>query len=345
MSFRHRLEHFDMSNISDVAKMAGVSPKTVSRVLNNEPAIADSTRAKVLEAIAKLEYVPNQSARHLRTGQSNIIGLISDEIATTPYAVDIIKGAQATAWEFGKLLAVINTENDASVEKRAFEIARRYRFDAMIYAAFYHREVRLAEDRPEIPMVLLDCYEASGQLTSVVPNEVQGGFDATKALLDRGHTRIGFINFDTPIPAALGRLEGYKRALEARGIAFDPELVTAENGQADGGYRGAMALLRRDDRPTALFCWNDRVAMGAYDAVRKLNLAIPGDVAIIGFDNQEIIASQLHPALTTMQLPHYEMGQWAIKHLMQMITNINNGDRVEPIQHKINCPLVERESI
>jgi LacI family transcriptional regulator len=334
-----------MSTISDVAKLAGVSPKTVSRVLNAEPNVTDSTRTAVLEAISKLNYFPNQSARQMRTRQSNIIGLISDEIATTPYAVDIIKGAQAAAWSFGKLLTVINTENDVSVEKRAFQLAREYRFDAVIYAAYFHREVHLTEHVGDIPLVLVDCFEARGSLPSVVPNEIQGAFDATAELIKNRHRRIGFINYDQPIPATLGRLEGYRRALETAGIAFDPELVIADNGQANGGYRAALKLLKRRDRPTALFCWNDRVAMGVYDAVRHLNLSIPDDVAIVGFDNQEIIASQLHPALTTIQLPHYEMGQWAIHHVVETTLDERNGSQHTPVQHKIDCRLVQRASV
>jgi LacI family transcriptional regulator len=322
-----------------------VSPKTVSRVLNDEPNVTEATRIAVQDAISRLNYFPNQSARQMRTRQSNIVGLISDEIATTPYAVDIIKGAQAAAWQAGKLLTVINTENDISVERRAFQLAREYRFDAIIYASFFHREVRLPEDVSGVPLVLLDCFEATRRLPSVVPNEIQGGFDATAELIRHGHIRFGFINFDEPIPATLGRLEGYRRALESAGIAFDPQFVIPDNGQASGGYRAALKLLERKNRPTAIFCWNDRVAMGVYDAVRRLNLTIPGDVAIMGFDNQELIASQLPPALTTMQLPHYEMGQWAVHHLVQVIESDDGENRAPGVQHRIDCHIVRRDSI
>lgn len=334
-----------MPTISDVAKLAGVSPKTVSRVLNDEPNVTEATRIAVQGAISKLNYFPNQSARQMRTRQSNIIGLISDEIATTPYAVDIIKGAQAAAWQFGKLLTVINTENDISVEKRAFQLAREYRFDAIIYAAFFHREVELREEKGDIPIILLDCFEESRRFASVVPNEVQGGYDATTELLRHGHTRIGFINYDQPIPATLGRLEGYKRALADASLPFDPDLVVSDNGQASGGYRAALKLLEHQERPSAIFCWNDRVAMGVYDAVRRQNLTIPDDIAIMGFDNQELIASQLHPGLTTMQLPHYEMGQWAIHQAVASTDRMVNGDDVPSIQHQIQCRIVRRASI
>jgi LacI family transcriptional regulator len=334
-----------MPTIFDVAQLAGVSPKTVSRVLNNEPTVKDSTRAAVLDAIARLNYFPSQSARQMRTGQSNIIGIISDEIVTTPYAGDIIKGAQAAAWRVGKLLTVMNTENDPSVEKRAFEVAREYQFDAIIYATYFHREVQLRQDLPDIPLFLLDCFASSRQFASVVPDEEQGGFDATNTLLEHGHTRIGYMTYEGSIPATTGRLAGYRRALEATGITFDPDLIVTEDGQASGGYRGALALLQRQDHPTALFCWNDRMAMGAYDAIHKLGLSIPKDVAVVGFDNQESIASQLHPGLTTMQLPHYEMGKWAVQQVVELMNDRSDGNSPKPLQHKMMCPLIERDSV
>ncbi len=334
-----------MPTIFDVAKEAGVSPKTVSRVLNNEPTVKEETRTAVLAAIKSLNYFPSQSARQMRTGESNIIALISDEIATTPFASDIIRGAQTAAWKAGKLLTVINTENNLQMEQRAFQLAREYKFDGVIYAAYFHREVELIEERPDVPLVLLDCFVASRTLSSVVPDEEQGGFDATTALLERGHTRIGYITFDRPIPATTGRFEGYTRALEARGVPFDPSLVIYEDGQAGGGYRGTLALLQRSDRPSAIFCWNDRMALGAYDAIRKLGLSIPGDVAVMGFDNQPILAEQIHPGLTTMALPHYQMGMWAIEHLLEQIDSKGDGRIMTPVQHKIACRLVERESV
>src|SRR5687767_11646094 len=116
--------------------------------------------------------------------------------------------------------------------------------------------------------------------------------------------------------ATAGRLEGYKAALESSSVPFKPELVYCDESIQEGGYRGAMHLLSLEDRPTALFCFNDRMAMGAYDAIRKLALRIPDDVAVMGFDNQEIIAVHLYPSLSTMELPHYEMGSWAAQHLL-----------------------------
>jgi LacI family transcriptional regulator len=149
------------------------------------------------------------------------------------------------------------------------------------------------------------------------------------------------INAGRVIPAAVGRLEGYKQALSAYEVSFDPGLVRSGNTMADSGYRHTLDLMRLPDPPTALFCGTDRMAMGAYDALKELGRAIPGDVAVRGFDNEDLIAPYLRPPLSTSALPHYEMGQWAVQYLIEH----SRGSSEDPsIQHVIHCPLVERAS-
>jgi LacI family transcriptional regulator len=193
----------------------------------------------------------------------------------------------------------------------------------------------------EVPTVLLDCYAEDRSYPSVVPEEVGGGCEATQYLLQKGHRRIGFINHPHTIPATLGRLKGYQEALAAFSIPYDETLVCADKAESEGGYNGTMKLMQIPDPPTAIFCFNDRTAMGVYDALRKLGLSIPKDVAVIGFDNQEVIAAHLYPPLTTMQLPHYAMGEWAVRHLIHLL---DSAEDTAPVQHQIECPLVERES-
>jgi LacI family transcriptional regulator len=137
--------------------------------------------------------------------------------------------------------------------------------------------------------------------------------------------------------AMFGRLDGYKQALASFGVPFDPSLVLAGASIAAEGYRCAIELMQLLERPSALFCFNDSMAMGAYDAIKQLGLAIPHDVAIVGFDNLEVIAAQLHPPLTTMEVPHYQMGQWAVQYLLD---HADDSD-AEPIQQTIECPPIE----
>ena len=330
--------------MKDVAKHIGVSQATVSYVLNDAAEnIPEETRDRVWAAIRELGYRPHVGARQMRTQRTNLIGFVTDEIATTPYAGEIIKGAQDAARAAGKMLLLVNTDGIPEFESAAIETLLEYRVEGIIYATMYHRPVNPPATLREAKAVLLDCFVEDRSLPSVTPDEVRGGRVATEALLKAGHRRIGFINNEDVVPATFGRLEGYKQALAAHGIPFDDALVCSGHSMPSGGYDCALHLMCRADRPTALFCYNDRMAMGAYDALRKLNLAIPDEVAIVGFDNQEIIADSLHPGLSTMQLPHYEMGAWSVQYLLGAIPEIENGNG--PIQKILECPYVERASV
>jgi LacI family transcriptional regulator len=331
-------------SMQDVADLAGVSRTTVSFVINKVPDanIPPETQERVWTAVEDLAYRPNVLAQGLRSQQTHTIGFLSDEIATTPHAVQIIQGAQDEAWQHDKLILLVNTGSDQSLKKAAVNMMLDRQVDGLIYATMYHREVHPPDIVHQLPTVLLDCFVADHSLPSIVPDEVNGGQRATEFLLQKGHRRIGFVNNSDPIPATAGRLRGYQQALAAYGIPFDEYLVTNNKSEQAGGYDGVMALMNLSNPPTALFCFNDRMSMGAYDALRKLNLDIPGDVAIVGYDNQELIAAHLHPSLTTVALPHYEMGQWAIQHLLKLIDKGDPKDKI--LQYVIPCPLIERDS-
>lgn len=337
--------------IEDVAKIAGVSRGTVSRVLNNHPAVSDEARAKVLEAIEKSNYRPNFSARHMRTDSSNLIGfgLLADEVITTPYAVDMIRGAQEALWALGKVMLVVNAghTNGANMTEASLEALLERRVEGIIYAAMFHHAVEIPAHHSQVPIVLANCFSADRRFTSVVPDEVSGGYAATKRLLQAGHRRIGFINLGSthenvppPIPAAVGRLEGYKRALAEYDVEFDESLILYTQQTPQMNYELANHLMQMSNPPTAIFCGNDRTALACYGALSQLGLRIPKDVAIVGFDNQLDLAPALWPGLTTVQLPHYEMGKWAVEYLLSA-----KDKPQEPIQHLIDCPLVERESV
>jgi LacI family transcriptional regulator len=207
----------------------------------------------------------------------------------------------------------------------------------------YHRYVELPERLRGTPVVLLDARSDDAALPSVVPDELEGGRLAVEELISFGHRRIGFALNRDDIPATSGRLAGYKQALKAAGIRFDRSLVVQDESEAAGGYRAVTKLLSCKPRPTAVFCFNDRMAMGAYRAAAEAGLRIPDELSIIGFDNQEIIAEGLYPALTTVALPHYEMGAWAVETLMKVI----EGDDAPtgPFPTLMPCPVVRRDSV
>ncbi len=336
------------AGIRDVATAAGVSATTVSHVLNEVDGarIADETRTRVREAAQLLGYAPNWSARNLRLQRSHAVGMVSDHIATTPYAGHMILGAQEAAMARGFLLLVVNTVGDAQVEAREIDELLQRQVDGVLYASLRHHHLdRLPEGLRGVPTVLLDASCADVSVPAVVPDEVGGARAAVEELLRHGHTRIGFVANDEDIPATHGRLEGYRAALAGVGVPFEPQLVVPEfPAEAATGYRGAMKLLRGPRPPTALFCFHDRMAMGAYRAAAELGLRIPEDLSIVGFDNQRFVADELHPGLTTVALPHLEMGRWAADALLDLVESPDRPP-VGPFPVLMPCPLVRRDSV
>ncbi len=328
----------------DVAKLAGVSQTTVSFVVNNTPNvnIPEETRQRILAAIEKLGYRPNAFAKSLRLRRSQIIGFVTDEILTSPYAGKIIQGAQDAAAAAGEILLLANTGGEPDLEKAAIETMLEHRVNSIIYATMCHHVVNPSAPLREISSVLLDCYSEDRSLPSVVPDELKSALIATKILLQKGHRRIGFINCVDPVPAVIGRLEGYKQALKEYDVPFTEELVCYGESNQDSAYQCTMQLMQLPSPPTAIFCFNDQMAMGTYEALSELKLKIPKDVAVMGFDNLEIIAAFLRPKLSTMELPHYQMGQWAVNYLIE---HGDNKEELEPIQHTIECRYIERSSV
>ena len=335
-----------MATIKEVARRAGVSIRTVSRVLNDHPHVANATRERVLSVIEELDFRPNAAARYMRTGQSGLIGFLTDEVAQNVFSYDLIIGAQQAAWEHEKLLFLLNTGNDPQVEMRAINMMRDHQVEGIIYATMYHREIKRSQFPEDIPAILVNCFADDRSLPSIVPDEIGGGRLATETLLKNGRQRIGFVNVAAKEPAPLGRLEGYRQALANYGIPFDEALVRfieePFEGLATSTYECVLSLLQMSNPPTGIFCFNDLMALGAYDAIRKSNLRIPEDVAIVGFDNVEMLAAQIHPPLTTIELPMFEMGQLAIRMLLGEV-DITQDE--QPVQHIIKCPLIVRRSV
>ncbi|MGW7463363.1 LacI family DNA-binding transcriptional regulator [Streptomyces xantholiticus] len=332
--------------LKDVADRAGVSVSTVSLVINGREAgrVKPAVGRRVRQAAEELGYAPNLQARSLRTRQTNTIGLISDMVASTPFAGRMLAGAQDAAWQAGYLLLLIDTGGHAEMEQSAVQTLAQRNVDALIYASMYHREIELPEIPQGLPLVVLDG-RPTGEpplVDWVVPDERGGARAAVEFLIRAGHTRIGFCTVEEDVPAARERLAAYRETLQEHGLAYDPALVSrGATGDAHSGLRTARELLDRDDRPTALFCYNDRVAMGAYRAARHLGLSVPDDVSLVGFDDQEHVADALEPGLTTVALPHYDMGAWAVR---RTLTRIGTEEAAGKHLH-MPCRLVTRDSV
>lgn len=337
-----------MLTLRDIAVQVGVSPSTVSLVLNDRDAgrVKAETAEKVRRIAYELGYVPNQLARSLKKGQTHTIGLVSDRVATVPFSGHMLAGAQRTAWDAGYLLLLIDTAGNDALQRPAVRSLLQRNVEALIFATTYHRVVELPDIPASIPIVLLDGKPAgSGRAADfVVPDEQGGARTGTNRLIEAGHRRIGFIDVPSYPVASTLRRAGYRQALADAGIGYRPEWVV-DSGDADTGSAraAARALLDRPDRPTAVFCFGDQIALGVYQVAQHLGLTVPTDLSVVGFDNQEFVAEAMDPGLTTVQLPHAAMGEWAAARALARITGAVEGADVEG--RLMPCPIVVRDSV
>ena len=323
--------------MKDVATKAGVSQSTVSFVLNGleDMRISRETRKRVMEAVEELGYRPRSAGRPPKSAGAGVIGLLFDEIATSPFAAISIEGAHEAAWKANVILEVAMTGGNPDHEAA---LLRKWSGDnaiGVIYASILTRELAVPDGLSRHRAVLLNCNEPDGRYASVVPAERRGGEVATEALIAQGHRRIAFISGEPWMEASDQRMEGYERALRSARIPVDPSLIIEGNFLPSGGRAATLDLMASGVRPDAIFCANDLTAVGCYEALKELG-EMPGEtVAVMGYDDQEI-AQHLSPALSTVLLPHREMGQWCVEHLID--------ETRAPTQERIECPLVLRRS-
>jgi LacI family transcriptional regulator len=338
--------------MTDIAKLTGVSQSTVSLVLNNASGakFSDSTRDKVLRAAHEVGYrmtqrEPSALASLDAQGQRNLIIYLADEISTSPHPVVSIDGARDAAFANGRMLAVYSTHGNAAIEARVLDgTLSNPDVLGVIYATVYTRRVTVPAALARVPTVLLNCYTNDANVSSVVPAEVAGGHTATDHLLAAGHRRIGYINGEPWQDAARDRLKGYRTALATADIPFAPELVREGDWGPATAFEETLSLMRAPNPPTAIFCANDLMALGAIEALKQLGLRVPDDVSVIGYDDQEI-ARHTHPPLSTVVLPNYELGRWAVETLLQEEHNRAAGAPVRRRTVKLDGPLIERGSV
>ena len=326
--------------MTDVARRAGCSQSTVSIVLNgtNAVRIAEATKERVREAARGLGYVMPE--RRGGNGIARPIAVVVDRLATSPEAVVSLDGAREAAWLQGQIVVASQTLNDPLMEARTLDHLLGQDPAGLIYATIMTRKVAPPEILYEAacPVVLLNCYSEDRAFPSVVPSEVAGGHRATAYLVKAGHRRIATITGETWMEAAVNRLKGYRRALASADIAFEPDYVRIGNWQTSAGYDQTHALMDLARPPSAIFCANDRMAVGCYEALKERGLRLPDDVSVVGYDDEEV-AQHLNPGLTTLVLPHREMGRWAVETL-----HATPKDGRHPLT-KLECPLIERGSV
>lgn len=316
----------------DVAKLAGVSRSAVSLVLNGRGNgnVASSSQQRIRDAAAALNYSPNRIALSLRNQQSGVIGIVSDQVVTSPFDGNIIAGADAVARSQGFVTLVMDTESDITRDESAVETLLDRQVDALMYVTVGLRPLHVPQNMARVPSILANCFDdrPDAGVPAVIPDEVRGGREATEHLMSLGHRDIAFLAGDSLTPAAPRRIDGYRTAFAAAGLPVDEDRVRQVGWDTDTGFHGAMKLLdgvQPGNRPTAILCANDRLAIGVVLACYRLGLDVPQDVSVMGYDDEFRIASTMVPALTTMALPLREMGAEAMTALLAEVAASPNG--------------------
>uniref|UniRef100_A0A7C4KIM0 LacI family transcriptional regulator n=1 Tax=Anaerolinea thermolimosa TaxID=229919 RepID=A0A7C4KIM0_9CHLR len=329
----------------DVARIAGVSQTTVSLVLNNPDtqSVPPETRAKVLEAIRQLGYIPNSAARTLRTTRTHTLACIIPSI-TNPFYPAFVSGVQNTAEENGYEIIIYNTQADANREAKVINLARQGRADGVV-GVFFHLHARDLQSLFEqnIAVARLEVRRHSvGELPldNIFVDNQAAARDATTYLLRKGHRRLAMITgFFGPREA---RREGFLQALRLMDEPLKSDIIEVETYDERGGYEGVQRLLHQDpnSRPTAIFAANDLMAIGAMKAIREFGFHVPGEISVIGFDDIPA-ASLVTPALTTIRQFQHEMGARAAQLVIDRLNgNAPAGGRVVEMPYE----LVVRES-
>lgn len=344
------------STARDVAELAGTSRSAVSMVFNGraDGMVSKEAQARIRAAAKKLEYSPNLVARSLRDQRSHVVGLVSNEAVSSAFDGAIIAGADAVAREHGFVTLATDTQQDEQRTTGAVRTLLDRQVDALIYLTVGLTKLRVPAGFSRVPAALANCFpdEASPTLASFIPDEVAGGRAAAQHLIDLGHTRIAFLGGTTTTPAVERREQGFREAMAAAGIPVRPDWVAHVGWDIAPAYHAARAVLGRpaDVRPTALLAANDRAAVGLVLAAENLGLSVPGDVSIIGYDDEQRIADTMVPALSTVALPQRRMGEEAMRHVLRRL-GVDAGPAPglpespdQPLARLLPCLLVTRDS-
>lgn len=309
-----------MASLSDVAKKAGVSIATVSRVINNGTNVNEGTRARVLKTIKELRYQPNRVAKRLRSksASSNLIGVLIPDIQN-PFYVDVLRGIEDVTYENNYALIMCNFAQDEKKEKLYLDILQSESIDGLIVAPAHEKDAKVISlVKDGLPIVCFDRGLIGVDVDVVLVNNQEGAFNAVNHLAKSGYKRIALISGLTQLPSTQLRVNGYRDALIENGLPFDADLVKYGNSKHESGVQLCEELLSLPNPPDAIFAGNNLITLGALQTIHKRGLKIPDEVAIIGFDDMYWSIS-LNPPLTAVFQPAYEIGRRCGELLIQRI--------------------------
>lgn len=328
------------ASIKDVAKEAGVSIATVSRVLNDIDVVNEETKKKVLEAIKKLGYRPNIVARSLKTQRTRTVGILIPDISSQFYP-EIVRGAEDVANIYDYNVMLCNSDFDINKEKEYLKVLKEKMVDGVLYmSSSLGDETLELINELDLKTVLVETKDKEGIFPSVTIDNISAAYDATKYLLDKGLEKVAFIGTKKDVTNAWTmRYDGYEKALKEKNINVNEELTYFGGLKVKTGYEGANEILGRGITPEAIFCASDEIAMGAINALREKGIRVPEDVSVIGF-NDIYSAQVFYPKLTTIAQPMYDMGSVAMRMLIKLI----NQKELETGHYVLPHQLVKRDS-
>ncbi|WP_432907035.1 LacI family DNA-binding transcriptional regulator [Micromonospora matsumotoense] len=320
-----------------IARLAGVSVPTVSRVINGRSDVAPQTRERVEELLTRHGYQPRSAAR--RT-QSALIDLVFNDL-DSPWAVEIIRGVEDVAQASGAGTVVSAIHRRTSSAKQWLDNMRTRSTEGVIFVTSMVEPPLQAElRRLRLPVVIVDpAGVAPQEAPTIGATNWAGSLRATQYLLGLGHRRIGFIAGPPQLMCSRARMDGYRAALDAAGLAVDDRLVRPGNFYHESGYTAGMHLLGLPEPPTAIFASSDQMALGVYEAVRKRGLRVPDDVSVVGFDDLPEVR-WCSPPLTTIRQPLAEMGMLAARTVLRLA----RGETIESPRVELATDLVVRDS-
>ena len=331
-----------MATIKDVAKRAGVSTTTVSHVINKTRFVAEETRNAVWQAIQELHYSPSAVARSLKVNHTKTLGLLATS-SEAPYFAEIIEAVEHHCFERGYTLILGNAHNDLQKQRAYLSMMAQKRVDGLLVMCSEYPDdlLKMLEENRNIPMVVMDWGESRADFTdTVLDNAFQGGYLAGRYLIERGHRDIGAIPGQLERNTGGGRHAGFLKALEEAGIAVRSEWIVQGDFEPESGYQAMQQILQQKQRPTAIFCGGDIMAMGAICAADEMGLRVPQDISVIGYDNVRN-ARYFTPALTTVHQPKAQLGEKALEMLLDRITS----KREESQTIEVHPTLIERRSV
>jgi DNA-binding LacI/PurR family transcriptional regulator len=326
------------ASIKDIARLANVSHSTVSRALSRNPSISANTAERIRRIAQESGYRASAAARSLVTRRTGTIGVVVTTI-TDPFAAEVVRGIEDAANENDYCVLLANSNADPEREMKVVRTLEERRVEGIVVTSSRLGSLyATALSETQVPIVLLNNQHASAFLHSVMIANVDASREATRHLVGFGHRRIAYIGDRYGCQSDSERFSGYRAALEEAGIPFRPQYAVQGDGKAEGGHAAMTTLLRLEESPSAVFCYNDMTALGALRSTREHGLRVPEDVSFVGFDDL-FISQYTDPPLTTMRQPMHDMGRKAVETLLTLFKGSASEHCIQ-----VRGELVVRES-